>query len=199
MYMLIGGFCSAVFGAGMPGFSFFFGDMINGMGDTYSNNYDQFKESAAMMLGLGGVMWIMSWLQVTLWAIFAQRIAYKTRMVYFAKCLEMDAAFYDSNNPNEMSAKISKEISAIQRGLGEKVGNTIMSISMFFFGFAAAFYFGWKLSLILMGVMPFLMLTGIAMAASLESGVVQMMRAYAQSAGYAEQALNAIRVVHSYG
>lgn len=83
----------------------------------------------------------------------------------------MDAAFYDQNNPNEMSAKISKEISAIQRGLGEKVGNTIMSVSMFFFGFAFAFYFGWKLALVLMGVMPFLMLTGIAMAASLESGV----------------------------
>jgi len=98
-----------------------------------------------------------------------------------------------------MSAKIAKEISAIQRGLGEKVGNTIMSVSMFFFGFALAFYWGWKLSLILLGTMPVVMLTGVAMAVALETGTTQMMRAYAQSAGYAEQALNAIRVVHSYG
>jgi len=152
-----------------------------------------------MMLYLGFVMWFMSWAQVTLWAIFAQRISYKTRMIYFDKCLHLDAAFYDENNPNEMQAKISKEIAAIQRGLGEKVGNTIMSVSMCLFGFAFAFYWGWKLSLILCGTIPVLMLTGVGMAMSLESGVTQMMRAYSQSAGYAEQALNAIRVVHSYG
>jgi len=171
--------CSFIFGAGMPGFSLLFGEMINGLGDTTKGEMDTFKSSAIMMILLGVVMWVMSWLQVTLWAIFAQRIAYKTRMVYFAKCLEMDSAFYDQNNPNEMSAKIAKEISAIQRGLGEKVGNTIMSVSMFFCGFALAFYWGWKLSLILLGVMPFLMVTGVGMAMSLESGVTQMMRAYA--------------------
>lgn len=132
-----------------------------------------------MMLLLGAGMWVFSWLQVTLWATFAQRIAYKTRMVYFARTLEMDAAFYDENNPNEMAAKIAKEVSAIQRGLGEKVGNTIMSVSMFFGGFAFAFVWGWKLALILLGVFPFLICTGAGMSMSLESGVTQMMRAYA--------------------
>ena len=131
------------------------------------------------MGGLGFVMWIFSWLNVTLWAIFAQRIAYKTRMVYFAKTLEMDAAFYDENNPGEMSAKIAKEISAIQRGLGEKVGNTIMSVFMFFVGFILAFRWGWKLSLILMGALPIAAFCGVGMAWSLESGMTAMMRAYA--------------------
>jgi ATP-binding cassette subfamily B (MDR/TAP) protein 1 len=71
-----------------------------------------------------------------------------------------------------MSAKIAKEIMAIQRGSGEKVGNTIMSCSMFFLGFAFAFYFGWKLTVILMGVMPVLMFMGIGFSMALESGVV---------------------------
>jgi ABC-type multidrug transport system fused ATPase/permease subunit len=92
-------------------------------------------------------------------------------MVYFAKTLEMDAAFYDENNPNEMSAKIAKEVSAIQRGLGEKVGMTVMSMSMFVAGFAFAFVWGWKLSLILLGVFPIIAMTGVGMAMSLESGV----------------------------
>jgi len=98
-----------------------------------------------------------------------------------------------------MSAKIAKECAAIQRGLGEKVGMTIMSWGMLIAGFAMSFYWGWKLTILLMGVLPLLAFTGIGMAASLESGITAMMRAYAQSAGYAEQALNAIRVVHSYG
>jgi len=107
-------------------------------------------------------------------------------MIYFEKCLEKDAAFFDTNSPAEMSARISKEISAIQRGLGEKVGNLVMSGWMFVFGFGLAFYWGWLLSLILMGSIPFVALTGVGMAMSLETGLTAGMRAYAQSAGYAE-------------
>lgn len=57
-----------------------------------------------------------------MWATFAYNVSYKTRMAYFNKTLELDSAFYDENNPGEMQAKITKEIMAIQRGLGEKVG-----------------------------------------------------------------------------
>ena len=98
-----------------------------------------------------------------------------------------------------MSAKIAKEIGAIQRGLGEKVGLILVRINIIIIGFVLAYITGWKLALILSGVIPFLLLTGVAMGIATSSGVVQQMRAYSQSAGYAEQALNAIRVVHSYG
>jgi len=98
-----------------------------------------------------------------------------------------------------MSSKISKEVSAIQRGLGQKIGQTLMSIAMLITGLGGAFYWGWKFTLLLIGVLPFVSLSGVGMAMSLESGTAATMRAYAQSAGYAEQALSAIRVVHSYG
>lgn len=98
-----------------------------------------------------------------------------------------------------MASKINKEASAVQRGLSEKVGNIVMSIAGFVLGYAAAFYFGWKLSLILLGALPFVACSGIAFGASLESGQVEQMKAYAQSAGYAEQALQSIRIVHTYG
>ena len=61
------------------------------------------------MFYLGFGVWAVSWLQVSCYAIFAGQIAYNTRIHYFEKCLEKDATFYDTNNPNEMSAKISKE------------------------------------------------------------------------------------------
>ena len=37
------------------------------------------------------------------------------------------------------------------------------------------------------------------MGAMFESGMVEAMKAYTQSAGYAEQALFSIKVVHTYG
>jgi hypothetical protein len=43
------------------------------------------------------------------------------------------------------------------------------------------------------------MFVGGIMGSLVESGLADAMKAYAQSAGYAEQALSAIRVVHTYG
>ena len=36
--------CSVLFGAGMPGFSLFFGEMINGLGKATDGNMNHFKE-----------------------------------------------------------------------------------------------------------------------------------------------------------
>jgi len=97
-----------------------------------------------------------------------------------------------------VASKISKEVAAVQRGTGEKVGNIIMSGSSFILGFFAAFYFGWKLTLILLAGLPFVLMSGVAMGAMFETGAVENMKAYAQSAGYAEQALQSVKIVHTY-
>lgn len=62
----------------------------------------------------------------------------------------------------------------------------MMSCSTFLLGYIAAFWFGWTLSLILLGGLPFVLLSGVALGAMFESGAVENMKAYAQSAGYAE-------------
>lgn len=64
-----------------------------------------------------------------------------------------------------------------------------MSVSGFILGYAFSFYWGWKFTLILLAAFPFLAATGIAMGVALSSGATAEMKAYSQSAGYAEQAL----------
>lgn len=97
-----------------------------------------------------------------------------------------------------MTSRISKECSAIQRGIGEKFGNIIMSISSFILGYGFAFYLGWILTLILLGGLPLMMGVGGVLGVVVQGGLLEQMKAYAQSAGYAEQALHAVRIVHTY-
>lgn len=85
-----------------------------------------------------------------------------------------------------MASKINKEAGAVRRGCSEKNGVVNMSIWMFILGFVAAFYRGWLFSLILLGGLPFIACVGILFGASMQSGQVQQMKAYSQSAGYAE-------------
>jgi ABC-type multidrug transport system fused ATPase/permease subunit len=91
-----------------------------------------------------------------------------------------------------MSAKIAKETSAIARGTGEKVGNIVMSVASFLIGFLFAFFWGWLMTLILLALFPVMAIMGIAMAYAMQDGFKESMKAYAQSSGYAEQALHAV-------
>ena len=118
-------------------------------------------------------VWATSWFQISMMALFAERVAFKVKLKYFEKCLEKDAEYYDLNNPTEMASRISKETSAIQRAIGEKFGNIVMSISSFFLGFIFAFYWGWILTLILLGTFPFMMLTGVVMGVTVQGGMVE--------------------------
>jgi ABC-type multidrug transport system fused ATPase/permease subunit len=62
-----------------------------------------------------------------------------------------------------MASKISKEVTTIQRGSGEKIGQLLVGISGFIFGFIFAFLIGWLYTLILFGMVPIIGLTGVFM------------------------------------
>ena len=124
--------------------------------------------------------------------MFSENIAYRIKIEYFKAAIKKDAAYYDKQNPNEMATKISKECEAIQRGSSDKMGAIVGNIIGFVAGFAFAFYWGWEFTLILMAICPVLMITLGLMIWGFTAGIKDDMRAYIQSGGYAEQALQAI-------
>ena len=78
-----------------------------------------------------------------------------------------------------MASKISKECSAIQRGVGEKVGSIVMNVGAFLFGFVFAFYWGVTFTLILLALLPLMGLAGALMGVTLGAGLQEQMKAYA--------------------
>jgi len=121
------------------------------------------------------------------------------RIDYFRKCISKDAAYYDEHNPNEMSANIARQIQAVQKGTGDKLGLIIYGFMGFFLGLVVAFWWGWLLACILMAILPFMGAVGAIFGSMQEVGIKDTMKAYSQSAGYAEQALSAVKIVHTYG
>ena len=70
-----------------------------------------------------------------------------------------------------------------------------MSISGMFF----AFFKGWYFSCLLLCYFPILFGMTVFITFTFQRGFQDNMKAYGQSAGYAEQALNAIKVVFAFG
>lgn len=98
-----------------------------------------------------------------------------------------------------MASKIAKEMAALKKGTGSKVGSAVVAFASFTLGIGFSFYWGWLMNVILLGFVPVMVFLGVLMGAALQSGLTESLKAYSQSAGYAEQALQAIKIVHTYG
>jgi ABC-type multidrug transport system fused ATPase/permease subunit len=131
--------------------------------------------------------------------LFADSITYKIKVNYFKSIIGKDSKWFDANNPNELSTKIVKECNMIYRGIGEKIGELYGTFFLFVLGYIFAFFIGWEFTLILLGAIPGVMTAGAIMASAGNAGVKEEMVAYQQCAGIAEQSLQAIKVVHTYG
>lgn len=94
---------------------------------------------------------------------------------------------------------MAKEVFSIQKALGEKIGMIVFSVSLSVSGVIIALVKGWNYALVIMCAAPFLALATVLLAYRMQSGFREVLAAYSQSAGYAEQALNAIKVVTAYG
>jgi len=75
----------------------------------------------------------------------------------------------------------------------------VFASSMFVAGFAFSFVRGWYLSLLLLVGYPVLGFASFLMASALTKGFIEYTKAYQKSAGFSEQAISAMKVVHSYG
>lgn len=151
------------------------------------------------MLYLGCGVFLFCYLYITYLSIMADRLTLKLKVNYLRAILNQECSWFDQVNTNEMSSRLSKEAGSINRALGEKMGVIVWSFAMSISGFCFAIYRGWLLSLILLGALPVLGGIGTYMAKVATSGYEINMKAYSQSAGYAEQAIVAIKVVHAYG
>mmetsp|Transcript_1793 Transcript_1793/g.1716 ORF Transcript_1793/g.1716 Transcript_1793/m.1716 type:complete len:80 (+) Transcript_1793:435-674(+) len=79
------------------------------------------------------------------------------------------------------------------------MGSIIFSTSVTIFGLTFAFIRGWSYSFIVLCAFPFLAVSGTVMMSMAQKSFSSQVKAYGQSGGYAEQALNSIKVVVSFG
>lgn len=126
-------------------------------------------------------------------------IAAKIKTNYLRAILNQESSWYDQTNYLEMASRINKEADAIADGIGRKYGNVLYAYCMCLSGLATGFYKGWSLSLALLGIGPIIMIGMGCFGAVMSKRTIASMKAYGQSAGYAEQALSAIRIVVSFG
>ncbi len=134
--------------------------------------------------------------EVTCWMITGERQAARIRSNYLKAILRQDIAFFDKEtSTGEVIGRMAGDTVLIQEAIGEKVGKFQQLVSTFLGGFVVAFIRGWKLTLVMLAVLPALVLATTIMAKLLSRLSSEGQRCYAEAGNTVQQVVSSIRTV----
>uniref|UniRef100_A0A0D6QS15 Uncharacterized protein n=1 Tax=Araucaria cunninghamii TaxID=56994 RepID=A0A0D6QS15_ARACU len=202
MLMLAGTIGAVGNGISLPLMTILFGSLINAFGDNKSNVHKVVDEVAKISLKfvyLACGSGVASLLEVSCWMCTGERQAARIRGIYLKAILRQDVGYFDSeSSTGEIIGRMSGDTVLIQEAMGEKVGKLIQFMSTFFGGFVIAFIKGWKLTLVMLSMIPLLVISGGTMAMIISRMSSRGQQAYADAANVVEQTVGSIRTVVSF-
>jgi ATP-binding cassette subfamily B (MDR/TAP) protein 1 len=198
--LIFGAIGATANGAAIPAFSELWGRLMNSMSDTKNtkdvgNNVAQWSEILTYV-GIG--ILVCSILEVGLYMLSAERQIRRIRAMYMTAALAQDMAFFDENTPGEIGARLAGDTKVMQVGMGEKISNTIHNTSAVFAGIIFGFIKSWRLTLVILSVMPLLAAAGGVLGTVLASLSDQSQESYSKAGSLATQAIENIRTVQVF-
>ncbi|XP_048749989.2 ATP-dependent translocase ABCB1-like isoform X1 [Ostrea edulis] len=157
-FLIFGTLFSAIQGSTMPLFALFFGEMIKVFIDI--NSSDNVLWSM-MFLALGGLNFICHLFMNVNLGIAGERMTFRLRLKTFKAYLRQDATYFDDpkHGTGALTTRLATDASLIRTATGFRIGTILSSIVSLVAALVIAFYYGWKLALVVLGGVPILMLS----------------------------------------
>ncbi|RDX73370.1 ABC transporter B family member 4 [Mucuna pruriens] len=201
LLMAVGSMSAIGNGMGLPLMTLLLGHIIDSFGSNQrnSNVAEQISKVSLKFVYLAVGSGMAAFLQVTSWMITGERQAARIRALYLKTILRQDVAFFDKEtNTGEVIGRMSGDTVLIQDAMGEKVGKFLQLIATFIGGFVIAFVKGWLLTVVMLSILPFLVMSGAAIALTIGRMATRGQTAYAKAAHVVEQTIGSIRTVASF-
>ncbi|CAD5117028.1 DgyrCDS5857 [Dimorphilus gyrociliatus] len=177
--------------------------------ENLTSQYNKFKEADEKLLdemekfaiyyvAIGCGVMVFASLQQAGWMTACERQAFRIRNLLLKSILRQDIGWFDTHEVGELNTRLADDVTKIQAGIGDKLGQFLQWFSTFLTGFILGFVFGWKLTLVILSVSPFLVLSGVIMGKLTSSMTQKELSAYAKAGAVAEEVLTAIRTVTAF-
>jgi ATP-binding cassette subfamily B (MDR/TAP) protein 1 len=208
LFMILGFIGSICSGASGPIISLLNGSTVNNFRDSTILNtpnsimMEEFKKEidkkVRIYLIMGVAMFLSHFLMTFMWALSALRQMHHLKEKYFATILKQEQGWFDENNAYEFSTKVQAQLEQIELGVGDKFGVLIQLISQVITGLIVSFITSWKLTLVMLVVIPFTILSFLIMMKTLKSSIILSRKTYEKAGGVAEEILYNIKTVSSF-
>ncbi|KAJ1953825.1 hypothetical protein EC988_002771, partial [Linderina pennispora] len=149
-------------------------------------------------MGLGFLMWILSYGLNACWMIAAENQGLRIRELYYESIMRQDIGWFDTIKTGELTTRITNDVNLVQDGIGEKWGFIMMNITSFITGFIIALVKGWDMALICVCVLPFIVGSASVMGWKIAKWITFEQDNTAESGAIADEVLGGIRTVMAF-
>ncbi|NXO33322.1 ABCBB protein, partial [Locustella ochotensis] len=201
-YLVFGSLAAAVNGAVNPLYALLFSQILG----TFSildeeNQRNQINGVCVLFVLVGVLSFFTQFLQGYTFAKSGELLTRRLRKIGFQAMLGQDIGWFDDrrNSPGALTTRLATDASQVQGATGSQIGMIVNSFTNIGVAMIIAFYFSWKLSLVIMCFLPFLALSGAVQAKMLTGFASQDKKALEATGRIASEALSNIRTVAGIG
>ncbi|EXM18872.1 hypothetical protein V3481_016404 [Fusarium oxysporum f. sp. vasinfectum] len=177
------------------------GQFISLLSDSHTSEPDGFmsavQRTALYFVYIGIVRFACTYIYASLFTFVGQRLTRNIRQEYLRAAFSQEIGFFDQVQ-GSISMQATSNGKLIQAGIGEKLGMLVQAMATFIAAFVIAFISQWKLTLIIIGMVPVLLIVvgGVAgLDAQIEADILKI---HAEAGSYAETTLAGVRTVHAF-
>lgn len=193
--ILIVGIVTAI-AAGVP--SPLIAVVFRGVVDTFPPPDSQLDPALNEIIGIASAYFALTFIWCTCWGIIGGRISRRIQERLVKSVLGMDIAFFDTDAP-DMTSVLTADTQTIQRGVSEKVGLFIQSLSYFVATFITGFVLNAKLTGVLFAVVVPTMTVVVSIGSSRISRLAgKSGQLLSKATLAAEGAIRAVEVVQAF-
>eukprot|EP00071_Canis_lupus_P015492 XP_005640242.1 bile salt export pump isoform X1 [Canis lupus familiaris] len=201
-YMLFGAVGAAVNGSVTPLYAFLFSQILG----TFSlpdkeEQRSQINGVCLLFVAVGCVSLCTQFLQGYAFAKSGELLTKRLRKYGFRAMLGQDIGWFDDlrNSPGALTTRLATDASQVQGAAGSQIGMMVNSFTNVTVAMIIAFFFSWKLSLVIMCFFPFLALSGALQTRMLTGFATQDKEALEIAGQITNEALSNIRTVAGIG
>ncbi|XP_054646389.1 bile salt export pump-like [Dunckerocampus dactyliophorus] len=150
-------------------------------------------------VGIGAAVFILGYIQISLWVTAAAKQIQLIRKIYFSKVMRMEIGWFDCTSVGELNTRMSDDINKINDAIADQVAIFMQRFTTFVCGFCVGFVKGWKLTLVIVAASPLIGIGAGLMALFVAKLTGMELQAYAKAGAVADEVLSSIRTVAAFG
>ncbi|KAK7416797.1 ATP-dependent permease [Neonectria punicea] len=175
-------------------------DIIAGFGNGSldgSEALSDISKWSLILMGLGIGYWLANSAFLALWVIFGELQAESVRRDLFENLLSRDMAWFDSQSEgiSSLLIRIQTQTRELQQGTSQVFGLLVCDVITSFASLGIALYYSWKLTLVLLAILPVSVVILSLATRRLEPAIQDQRRHLAVASKHAVASITAIDLV----
>ncbi|KAM9487233.1 bile salt export pump-like [Clarias gariepinus] len=197
-YMVLGSFAAALNGSVNPMYALLFSEII---GTFAIRDLDEQKKQinliCVLFVAVGSMSFFLQFLEEYAFAKSGEQLTRRLRKMGFQAMLRQEIGWFDdpTNSPGVLSTRLATDASMVQGATGIQIGVIVNSLTNIGTSFIIAFYFSWKLGLVVTCFLPLIALSGVIQAKMLIGFTHEDKKAMEVAGQVANEAMVNIRTI----